>query len=179
MRRCRTFAGVVIAHQRNDATMFRRTRMIGMAQRIAGPVDARPLAVPEPADAVILAFAAQLGLLCTPDGGGREFFVDGWLADNAGRRNLLGSARKLPLQPRDGRTAIAGDIARRVQPCEPVTLMLHEHQPHRRLRAGEQHTLRREVEFVGERSGLGHGGLRWVIAIVSYTLSARGSTHFP
>ena len=41
------FAGVVVAHQRDHAAIRRRAVEIGVAERVAGAVDARPLAVPD------------------------------------------------------------------------------------------------------------------------------------
>ena len=72
----RAFAGVVVAHQRDDAAMLRRAGEIGVAKRVAGAVDARPLAVPEAEDAVVAALAAHLRLLRAPDGRGGEILVE-------------------------------------------------------------------------------------------------------
>ena len=47
-----------------------------MAEGVAGTVDARALAVPEREHPVVLALAADLGLLRTPDRSGCQVFVD-------------------------------------------------------------------------------------------------------
>ena len=67
VRRRRGFAGVVVAHQRQDAAPRRGAGEIGVLQRIARPVDPRPLAVPDAEDAVVAALAAHLRLLRAPD----------------------------------------------------------------------------------------------------------------
>ncbi len=53
------FAGVVVAHQREHAAERRGAGKVGVAQRIAGAVDAGALAVPEREDAVVAVFAAK------------------------------------------------------------------------------------------------------------------------
>ena len=73
------FGGVVVAHQRQHAAMLRGAGEIGVAEDVAGAVDARPLAVPDAEHAVELALAAQLGLLRAPDRGGGDVLVDAGL----------------------------------------------------------------------------------------------------
>ena len=80
----RGFGHVVVAHQGKHAAMLRRAGEIGVAEHVAGAVDARALAVPEREHAVVLAFAEQLGLLRAPAGGCRQFLVEAGLEDDVG-----------------------------------------------------------------------------------------------
>jgi hypothetical protein len=67
---------VVVAHQGQHAAMRRGAGQVGVAEHVAGPVDARPLAVPDAEHAVVLAFAAQFGLLRAPAGCRGQFLVE-------------------------------------------------------------------------------------------------------
>ena len=73
------FGGVVVAHQRQHAAMLRGAGEVGVAEDVAGAVDARALAVPDAEHAVVLALAAQLGLLRAPERGGGEVLVEAGL----------------------------------------------------------------------------------------------------
>ena len=70
---------MVVAHQRQHAAVPGGAGEIGMAEHVAGAVDARALAVPHAEHAIELAFAAQLGLLRAPERGGGEVLVDAGL----------------------------------------------------------------------------------------------------
>ena len=59
----RGFRGMVVAHQGDDAAVLRGAGEIGVAEGVAGAVDARALAVPHAEHAIEPALAAQLGLL--------------------------------------------------------------------------------------------------------------------
>ncbi len=76
--------GVVVAHQREHAAMLRGAGEIGVAEDVAGAVDARALAVPHAEHAIELAFAAQLRLLRAPQRGGGEVFVEPGLEFDVG-----------------------------------------------------------------------------------------------
>ncbi len=64
-----------------------------MTEDVAGPVDARTLAVPEREDAVVLALAKKTGLLRTPACRRRQFLVEAGLELDLG---LLQPALRLP-----------------------------------------------------------------------------------
>jgi hypothetical protein len=53
-----------------------------VTEHVAGAVDAGPLAVPDPEDAVVLAFSADRGLLRAPERSRGEFLVQPWLEDD-------------------------------------------------------------------------------------------------
>jgi hypothetical protein len=99
MRHGGGFRPVVVAHQRQHAAVARGARRIGVAEHVAGAVDAGTLAVPHAEHAVIGAFAAHLGLLRAPQGGRRQVFVDGRLEqDVAGLEHARG-AHELLIEP--------------------------------------------------------------------------------
>ena len=68
--------------------------MIGVAEHVTGPVDARSLAVPHGEHAVVLAVAAQFRLLRAPDRGRCEVFVEPGLEVDV----VLGGERLDPLE---------------------------------------------------------------------------------
>ena len=70
---------MVVAHQGEHAAVLRGAGEIGVAEHVAGAVDARPLAVPHAEHAVVLALAAQFGLLRAPDRGRGEVLVQAGL----------------------------------------------------------------------------------------------------
>ena len=82
---------------------------IGVAEHVAGAVDARALAVPEAENAVEAALAAHLGLLRAPDRGRRQLLVEArlkWMS--LASRRLL-ARMKLMIEAAERRAAIAGD----------------------------------------------------------------------
>ena len=87
--------------------MSGRAGEIGVAEHIAGPIDARALAIPHAEHAIELALAAQLGLLSAPERGSGEFLVDAGLELDVGRQRA-GAARtncwsRPPTASRDSR----------------------------------------------------------------------------
>ena len=124
---------------------------VGVAEYVAGAVDARTLAVPEAEDAVILALAEQFGLLRAPAGGRGQLLVEAGLEDDVRLRELLLGLPELQVEPAERRAAIAGDEAGGVQPVRAVALALHQQHADDRLRAGKEDALFAEVELVVER----------------------------
>ena len=147
----RGLGGVVVAHQRQHAAVPGGAGEIGVAEDVAGAVDAGALAVPEPEHAVELAFAAQLGLLRAPQRGGGDVLVDAGLeADVVFVERALG-ADELLVEAAERRAAIAGDVAGGVEAGAAVALLLHQAQPHDRLEAGDEDPALGEVVLVVER----------------------------
>ena len=145
------FGGVVVAHQRQHAAVLRGAGEIGVAEDVAGAVDARPLAVPDAEHAVVLALAAQLGLLRAPQRGGGEVLVDARAGTDVARGEMRRRALELVVEPAERRAAIAGDVARGVEAGAAVALVLHHRQPHQRLIAGDEHAALGQVVLVVER----------------------------
>ena len=88
------FRGVVVAHQRQHAAVLRGAGEIGVAEHVAGAVDARALAVPDAEHAVELALAAQLRLLRAPQRGRGEVLVDAGLEHDVVRCRAALPARR-------------------------------------------------------------------------------------
>ena len=151
MRVGRGFGHMVVAHQGEHAAMLRRAGEIGVAEDVAGAVDARSLAVPERKHAVMLAFAEQFRLLRAPAGGGGEFLVEAGLEDDVRLGKLLLGPPELQVEAAERRAAIAGNEAGRVQPRAPVALALHQKHAHDRLRARQEDALLAQIELVVER----------------------------
>ena len=99
---------------------------IGVAEDVAGAVDARALAVPHAEHAIELAFAAQLGLLRAPQRGGGEFLVEAGLELDVGGGEQAAGAHQLLVEPAERRAAIAGDIAAGIEAGAAVALLLHQ-----------------------------------------------------
>ena len=93
---------------------------IGVAEHVAGAVDARALAVPHGEHAIVLAFAAQLGLLRAPDRGRGEVLVDAGLEADVALAQERRGALELAVETAERRAAIAGDIARGVEAVAAV-----------------------------------------------------------
>ena len=149
---------MVVAHQHERAAVLGRAGEIGVAEDVAGTVDARALAVPDAEDAVVFALAAHLGLLRAPDGGGGEVFVEAGLEENVVPVEPFLGRMHLHVDGAERRPTIAGDESRGVQAGAAVALLLHQQQAHDRLRAGREDAVLRQIEFVVERHGR-DGGL--------------------
>ena len=150
VRRRRAFARVVVAHQGQDAAVPRRAGVVGVAEDVAGPVDAGTLAVPQAEDAVVLAFAAQLGLLRAPDGGRGDVLVEAGLELDVVLLKQRADALERRLEGRDRRAAIARDVARRIEPGLAVAFLLHQKQADDGLRSGQDLAVFRKIELVLE-----------------------------
>ena len=142
---------MVVAHQREHAAMGRGAGHVRVAEYVTRAVDARALAVPEREDAVVLALAAHLGLLGTPAGGGREFFVQPWLEDDVAGLEDLARLHQLLVEPAERRSPVAGDEAAGVEPGAAVALVLHQQQACDGLGSRQEHMLLGKVVLVVER----------------------------
>ena len=150
VRAGRAFAGVVVAHQGEHAAVLGGAGVVGVAEHVAGAVDARALAVPDAEHAVVLALAAQLGLLRAPQRGGRQVLVEtGHELDVVGLQHALG-AQHGRLQRGDRRAAVARHVAGRIQPGLHVAGALRQHQAHDGLGAGQDLAALVEGVFVVE-----------------------------
>ena len=126
MRGGRRFSRVIVAHQSDDSAVLGGAGKIGVTEDVAGPIDARTFAVPHAEYAIEFAFAAQFGLLSSPERGGGKFFVDAGLKLHGRRREYPPGAHELLVEPAERRAAVAGDVAGRVQAGAAIALLLHE-----------------------------------------------------
>src|SRR5580698_2644168 len=115
MRGGRRFGGVVIAHQGQYGTVLCGAGQIGVAEDVAGAIDARALAVPHAEYAIELAFAAQFSLLRAPDRGRGQVLVDTALKTDIALLQERTGPLKLAVQTAKRRTAIAGDKTRGIE----------------------------------------------------------------
>ena len=154
VRRGRGLAGVVVAHHGDHPAPGGGAGEIGVAERVAGAVDAGALAVPDAEDAVVTAVATELGLLGAPKRGGGEVLVDCRLEKDVRGFERLARTPKLHVEPAQWRAAIAGDVTGRALADPRVARRLHQGQPHDRLRSGDQNPVLGKVVFVVEGDGL-------------------------
>ncbi len=124
---------MVVAHQGQHAAMPGGAGEIGVAEHIAGAVDAGTLAVPHAEHAIELAFAAQFGLLRARQRGGGEVLVDAGLEQNVGSAQAGPARAELLVERAERRAAIAGDVAGGIEAGAAVALLLHQAEPHERL----------------------------------------------
>ena len=121
-----------------------------MPERIERPIDAGPLAVPEPEDAVEASVVLEMGELAPPDHGGAEVLVD-----PADELHLVATKERLVLgvrvvDPTQRRTAVTGDQARAVQTSGSVGALLVGGDPHEGVDAGHRHCALGGTEPVAE-----------------------------
>src|SRR5919201_3800898 len=100
--------------------MRRGAGKIGVAEDIAGAVDAGSFAIPEAKYPMELALAAQLGLLRAPERGGGEVLVQAGLELDVVFVEIFARADKLLVKRAERRAPIAGDEAGRIEPRAPV-----------------------------------------------------------
>jgi hypothetical protein len=134
--------------------------MVGVTEHVAGAVDARALAVPDPEHAVIFAFTAQLRLLGAPQRGGGQVLVQaGHELDVVGLQQALGAEHRR-FQGGNRRATVARHVAGRIEPGLHVARTLRQHQAHDGLGAGQELVRLVECVFIVEADRvLGHGGL--------------------
>jgi hypothetical protein len=142
------------AHQGEHAAILRGAGEIGVAEHVAGAVDARALAVPHAEHAVVLALVAQFGLLRAPDRGRGEIFVQAGLEQDVVLVEMRLRPHELLIEPAERRAAIARNVASGVESGEPVALLLHQSRADQRLIAGDEHAALRQIVFVIEVDGL-------------------------
>jgi len=152
------FAGVVVTGEQQHAAMGCCAGQIAVFENVAGPVHARPLAVPHGEDALLLRVRKQVELLGAPDCGGGEVFVDGGAEDDVVAFEEALCARHLLVDGAQRGSAVAGHIGGRVEPCSLVALALHHRQAHQRLGAVQVNTPGFERVFVVEADLAQAGG---------------------
>ena len=128
---------------------LRRPGEHGVADRVAGAVEPRRLAVPDADDAVVALVAERVDELAAHHRGGGELLVEAGTDDDrqvghGGRRG-----RRLLLERPDRRALVAGDERRRVQAEAPVDAQLVDGQAGDGLHAGEEDAALLEAEAVG------------------------------
>ena len=98
VRRRRAFGDVVVSCHRNHPAPLGGAGHVGVLEHVAAAIHARALAVPDAEHAIKLVGArwGKAELLCTPQGGGRQLFVDAGLKDDVlGLEVFLGLDQRL------------------------------------------------------------------------------------
>ena len=126
MRRGRGFGGVVVAHQRQHATVLGGAGEIGMAKDIAGAVDPRTFPVPEAEHPVEFALPAELRLLRAPDRSRSDVLVEAGLETNVVFIERALRADELLVERAERGTAITGDVPGGIETGAAVALLLHQ-----------------------------------------------------
>ena len=190
VRRGRGFGRMVVAGQHQHAAVLGGTGVIGVFEHVAAAVDAGTLAVPHAEHAVVFRVFEQIRLLRAPDGRGGQVFVQARVEfDVVFIEVFLGLDRR-HVDGRHGRTAVAGNVAGRIQASLEVALALQHGQADQRLRARHEGaaTLQRVFVVQGNlgrvRARLKTRALDWCIHYLSPLFSvlrvqSRLNSHVP
>ena len=126
---------MIVAGNDQHAAMRRGTVGVAVLQRIAGPIDAGTLAVPEAEHAIDLARRIGFDLLRSQHRGGGEVLVDGGQEFDATLGEEFLGAPQFQIDAAERRAAVAGDKSGRVDAVGTVAVALIEQDAHQRLRA--------------------------------------------
>jgi hypothetical protein len=154
---------MVVAGHRQHAAVLPGAGRVGVLEHVAAAVHARPLAVPHAEHAVMFRAGRQVDLLCAPDCGRGQVFVDAGLEHDLVLRQVGLGLPQCLVEPTQRRAAIAGDVAGRVEAGQCVALVLQQQQAHQGLGPGQEYPAFGEGVFVLERDvaqGCVHGGGR-------------------
>src|SRR5450631_1153587 len=116
-----------------------------MAERIAGAVHPRPLAVPHAEHAIELAFAAQFGRLRSRERGRREVLVGAGMEPDVVDGKTPPRTHELQVEGAQRRAAIARHIAGGVEAGAAVALLLHQAEADQRLETADENAALSEV----------------------------------
>jgi hypothetical protein len=162
VRRGRGLAGVIVAHAHQHAAERGGAGEVGVAEGVAGAIDARPLAVPHAEHASVAALAVQPGLLGAPERGRGKVLVDAWLEHDVVPLEETPRGGELLVEAAERRAAVAADVARGVAARGDVARALQHGQAHQRLDSGQI-----------DPTGL------LLVLVVEADLSKRHATHSP
>ena len=138
VRQGRGIGAVVVAGHQQHAAVFRCAGMVHVLEDVAAAVHARALAVPHGEHAVVLARADQVDGLRAPDGGRGQVFVHARDELHVVRFQVRLRLPQRFVEAAQGRTAVAGDKAGRVEAGGGVALALHHRQAHQGLDTGQE-----------------------------------------
>ena len=139
---------MIVAGQREYASVRRRTGGVGVREHVAGSVDARSLAVPHGENAIEPRPWEQTDLLASPDRGCAKVLVNAGLeVDAMAIGEFLGSP-KSEIETAERRSPISRDEASRVETRRRVSLPLHHRETNQRLGSGEINAPALAGEFI-------------------------------
>src|ERR1700722_6431574 len=123
---------------------------IGVAERVAGAVDARTFSVPHAEHAIELAFAAQFSRLRSGERGRGEVFIGPGMEQDVVGFETRPGPHELQIEGAERRAAIAGHIARRIETGTAIALLLHQAKAYQRLKAADENAALPKVVLVVE-----------------------------
>src|SRR5690606_12717332 len=147
----RALGGMIVTEQGEHAAMGRGAGQIGMAQYVAGAVDAGALAVPKAEGAVMETLTEQAGLLRSPDRRRRQFLVETGLEADVAFGEMLLCMPELLVEATNRRAAISRNESGSVEPGATIELAAHQQHADDGLGTGEEDPLPREIESIVER----------------------------
>ena len=127
-----------------------------MADRIAAPIEAWALAVPDADDAVVLRVVERHRQLAAHHRSGGEFLVDAGSDDDGQVGHGAVGALQLLGERADRRTLVAGGEGRSRQPEPAVDAQLVDREAGDRLDPGEEHGALLHPEAIGELVAVPH-----------------------
>ncbi len=148
MRRGRTFARMIIAHKHQHTAIGRRSRQIGVAENIAGTINAGPFAIPQGKHAIIKPLAAHFRLLGSPDSGSGQIFIQPGFKFDIAWCQIGGCTFKLLVNAAHRRSAIAGNVTGGIKAFELVAFMLHQAKAYQGLRSAHVSAGTLQIVFV-------------------------------
>ena len=181
---------MVVAGQHQHAAMLGGTGVVGVLEDVAAAVHARALAVPHAEHAVVFGVFEQIGLLRAPHGRGRQVFVQAGVEFDVVFVEVFPGFHGRHVDRGDGRAAVAGDIAGRIEARFQIAFALHHRQADQRLGAGHEGAAALQGVFVVEgnigrvRARLKIRALDWCIHYLSPLFSvlrvqSRLNSHVP
>ena len=150
----RAFGHMVVARHRNHAAPFGGASHVGVFENIAAAVHSGAFAVPQAKDAIELVAARRRKpeLLRTPQGGGRQLFVDTGLKNNVVRLQVaLGFDQRL-VQAAQRRATVAADEAGGVFASHLIPQALQHWQPDQRLHPAHERRAVVQGVFIIQRN---------------------------
>ena len=134
----RRFSGVIITRDDQYTSVCARAGGVAVLQRIARPVEARPLPVPQGEDAVLVGPRRGPEHLRAPYRGGGEFLVHPGLEDDIVPLQVRAGPPELDVDGPERGSPVARDVTGRVQAGSAVPVALRQRQADDRLHTGHQ-----------------------------------------
>ena len=139
---------MIVAGQREHATVWRGACSDRMLEDIAGSVNTGAFAIPDRKHAIVFRPRKKIDLLRAPDRGRGEVFIDAGLKAHVMRFEMLSGFGCGLIHAAQRRAAIARDETRGIEASGEIALTLHHRQTNQRLRAGQENTAAFQRVFV-------------------------------
>ena len=129
---------MIIAGQREYATVRRGACSHRMLEDVTRSVNTGAFAIPDRKYAIVFRTRKKIDLLCAPDRGRGEIFIDARLKAHVMRLKMLSGFGGGLIDTAQRRAAIAGDETCGIEASGKIALTLHHRQTNQRLRAGQE-----------------------------------------